>query len=60
MAEKPGSPAPTDEELQRLVMPTILELQKVLVERFRRPTTMRPGDELAVVSVTSCNQQSCN
>lgn len=51
-------PIPSEEEMQRLVWPSILELQKLLVERVRG-TLGRPGEEVAAISFTSCDHHSC-
>ncbi|MEV7187331.1 hypothetical protein [Kitasatospora sp. NPDC093102] len=45
------------EDLAKQVMPSVLELQKLLVERTRR--ALPDGGDVAVVSVTSCNHHSC-
>lgn len=49
----------SDEEMQKQVWPTILELQRVLVDRLKG-TTIRPGGgDLAAISITSCEHHSC-
>jgi hypothetical protein len=55
-AQEPRTPAEQD------VWPTILELQKVLVERLRGAVEagrLRPPDEVAAISFTSCDHHSC-
>jgi hypothetical protein len=55
---QPGQePRPTQEELEAM-MPNVLELQRLFMDRMRR--ALRPRDEFAVVSCTSCDNQSCN
>jgi len=59
---QPGQPpTPSPGEPQEDMMPTVLELQKLLLERLKgagRPGRTLP-DEVAVVSITSCNSYSC-
>jgi hypothetical protein len=50
-------PNPDDPEFKAM-LPMVLELQKLLEERFRRP--LRPGNEVASISLTSCDHHSCN
>jgi hypothetical protein len=57
-SERPGQPAPTEEEMRQL-WPTVLELQRVLVERLRGTARLRPPDEVAAISFTSCDHHSC-
>ena len=47
----------SEEDLQAM-MPMVLSLQRLLQERLRRG--VRPRDELAIISLTSCNNNSCN
>ena len=56
MAES-GEPM-SEEEAQRAMWPTILELQKLLVERTRAVKTN--GGDVTALSITSCDSQSCN
>jgi hypothetical protein len=54
-----GQQPPTSAEQD--VWPTILELQKVLVERLRgagEAARLRP-EEVAAISFTSCDHHSC-
>ena len=48
---------PTEADLEAM-LPTVLELQKLIQERLGRG--LRPRDELAIISVTSCNHHSCS
>lgn len=44
------------------VWPTVLELQKVLIERLRgsaEARRLRPTESVAAVSFTSCDSYSC-
>jgi hypothetical protein len=57
-AQPRPAPAPGGED----VGSTVLDLQRLLTERLRRPSrpaTMTGDDELAIVSITSCNHHSC-
>lgn len=55
------SQAAAEQELARLVMPSIVELQKVLVDRIRGSGgKLRPPGELEAISLTSCDHHSCN
>lgn len=56
-AEKPTESTSADD-----VWPTVLELQKVLVERLRgsvEASRLRPFEPVAAVSFTSCDHHSC-
>ena len=61
---QPGQP-PTPsggELLQEDLTPTVLELQKLILDRLknvRQPGRVIGPDEVAVVSITSCNSYSC-
>jgi hypothetical protein len=59
MAKEPVSEESrlSDEELQAL-MPMVLQLQRLIQDRVGRG--LRPREELAVISITSCNNNSCN
>jgi hypothetical protein len=57
MADQPLS---SEQELARQVMPTILELQKVLVDRLAGTSGKGRTGELAIVSLTSCDSHSCH
>jgi hypothetical protein len=48
---------PSEEEL-RAMMPSVLDLQRLIQERLTRG--VRPRDELGIISLTSCNNNSCN
>jgi hypothetical protein len=50
-------PRPSDEEL-RAMLPMVLNLQKLIQVRLER--AIRPGEELGIISVTSCNNHSCS
>ncbi|MEV7187330.1 hypothetical protein [Kitasatospora sp. NPDC093102] len=54
---QPAQPVPSDEDLAKLVTPSILELQRLIVERTRRALPDGGGGD--VISVTSCNNNSC-
>jgi len=48
---------PTEEEVQAMT-PSVLELQRLIMDRIRSAVTARPG--LAAISCTSCDSNSCN
>jgi hypothetical protein len=49
--------APSEEEL-RAMLPTVLQLQKLIQDRLSR--AMRPNGEPFNISLTSCDHHSCN
>jgi hypothetical protein len=51
-------PPPTTEEQLLEMRPIVLELQKLLQARILRG--LRSGDEVASISLTSCDHHSCN
>lgn len=54
-----GSPeTPSIEEVQEM-MPTVLELQRLISSRMSRSVRRPGGDDFGVISCTSCNSQSC-
>jgi len=59
---QPGQPlTPSPGEPQEDMMPIVLELQKLLLERLKgvgRPGRTLP-DDVAIVSITSCDHHSC-
>ncbi|MGW4027418.1 hypothetical protein [Streptomyces sp. NPDC005009] len=57
MTEPTGTGKP-EEELAKQVMPSILELQRVLVEGARR-SQQSPPEVAGYVSITSCDHHSC-
>jgi hypothetical protein len=50
-------PTPSEEELQAM-MPTVLQLQRLIQDRLSR--ALRPNGEPFSISLTSCNHNSCN
>jgi hypothetical protein len=52
-----GEPRLSDEELKAM-LPIVLNLQKLIQVRMER--AIRPGEELGIISVTSCNSHSCS
>ncbi|WP_404960428.1 hypothetical protein [Streptomyces sp. 147326] len=55
---EPTGTGRSEEELVKQVMPTILELQKVLVQGARR-SQQPPLEAAGYVSITSCDHHSC-
>jgi len=60
MASPPaGQPTtPTQDELAAMI-PTVLELQRLIQDRVNNALRARPA-EVAAISCTSCDSQSCN
>ncbi|MCX5395063.1 hypothetical protein ABZY68_36610 [Streptomyces sp. NPDC006482] len=54
---EPTGKGMSDEELAKQVMPSILELQKVLVQNARNSRQFQ--HEVGYVSLTSCDHHSC-
>jgi hypothetical protein len=62
MAEESREPTLSEEDAQKAIGPTILELQKLLVDRLRRGTLRPNGGGLGLesISITSCEHHSCH
>ncbi|MFD3532755.1 hypothetical protein [Streptomyces sp. NPDC058664] len=54
---EPTGTGKSEEELAKQVMPSILELQKILVESAKSSRQFQ--HEVAYVSLTSCDHHSC-
>jgi hypothetical protein len=59
MSDQPSSTAPTDEEILKASIPTVVELQRLLVDRLRSGRLKPEGGEMDIVSLTSCTHHSC-
>jgi hypothetical protein len=58
VAKSPEEEPRLSDEQAQAMMPMVLELQRLIQSRMRQ--TLRPGEELGIISLTSCTNNSCN